>query len=272
MRKETSVVVDDATSLCAVVRSLRVAFGGRQVLHDVDADFPALRITVLLGRSGSGKTTLLRALNRLNECFEGCRSSGEVRVAFGGRLLPVQGVAAPSLPRLRRAAGMVFQTPNPLPMSIRRNITLPLSLAANLSREELEGALRKHLQEVGLWDEVADRLDTSAASLSGGQQQRLCLARALALDPELLLLDEPTASLDRAAAQRIEDLILSFRGRRSIILVSHSLTQARRLADLALVLSDGRIVRRLNAGELGASLDDGSLVEGVYSVSGCIDK
>ena len=256
----------DHSNLCACVRSLCVSFGGRQALHGVDADFPTRKVTVLLGRSGSGKTTLLRALNRLNECFEGCASSGEVRVALGGRLLPAEGPDAPPLPRLRRAAGMVFQTPNPLPMSIRRNIALPLSLALEkkLSRERIETIVRERLQEVGLWDEVADRLDAPAASLSGGQQQRLCLARALALDPELLLLDEPTASLDQAAAQKIENLILSFRGRRSVILVSHNLRQAQTLADLALVLSGGRIVRRLDAEGLDAAVHEGSLLESTY--------
>ena len=159
---------------------------------------------------------------------------------------------------------MVFQTPNPLPMSIRRNVTLPVSLAGDLSRDRLEEILMERLQEVGLWEEVADRLDSPASTLSGGQQQRLCLARALALDPELLLLDEPTASLDRDAALRIEELILSFRGRRSVILVSHNLRQARRLADVALVLSGGRIVKRLDARELGASIDDGSLLDEAY--------
>ena len=196
----------DGAPLCASVRSLDVSFGGRRVLHGIDADFPALRITVLLGRSGSGKTTFLRALNRLNECFEGCESSGDVRVSLGGILRPTAGPNAPSVSRLRRAAGMVFQTPNPLPMSIRRNVTLPVSLAGDLSRDRLEEILRERLQEVGLWEEVADRLDSPASTLSGGQQQRLCLARALALDPELLLLDEPTASLDRDAAFRIEKL------------------------------------------------------------------
>ena len=254
----------DGASLCASVRSLDVSFGGRRVLHGIDADFPASRITVLLGRSGSGKTTFLRALNRLNECFEGCESSGDVRVSLGGILMPTAGPNAPSISRLRRAAGMVFQTPNPLPMSIRRNVTLPVSLAGDLSRDRLEEILRERLQEVGLWEEVADRLDSPASTLSGGQQQRLCLARALALDPELLLLDEPTASLDRDAALRIEELILSFRGRRSVILVSHNLRQARRLADVALVLSGGRIVKRLDARELGASIDDGSLLDEAY--------
>ena len=263
----------DSFSLCAAVRSLRVSFGGRRVLHGVDADFPARKVTVLLGRSGSGKTTLLRALNRLNECFEDCGTSGDVRVALGGRLLPVEGPDAPSLPRLRRAAGMVFQTPNPLPMSIRRNITLPLSLALekklSRDREKLEAIVRERLLEVGLWDEVADRLDAPAASLSGGQQQRLCLARALALDPELLLLDEPTASLDRAAAHTIEELILSFKGRRSVILVSHSLRQARKLADSALVLSDGRIVRRLSAEALRGSVEDEDLFLDYAGPDGC---
>ena len=145
----------DGAPLCASVRSLDVSFGGRRVLHGIDADFPALRITVLLGRSGSGKTTFLRALNRLNECFEGCESSGDVRVSLGGILRPTAGPNASFVSRLRRAAGMVFQTPNPLPMSIRRNVTLPVLLAGDLSRDRLEEILMERLQEVGLWEEVA---------------------------------------------------------------------------------------------------------------------
>ena len=161
---------------------------------------------------------------------------------------------------------MVFQSPNPLPMSIRRNLTLPLELASSArpSRQEVRERLQRALEQTGLWSEVRDRLDAPAASLSGGQQQRLCLARALALGPELLLLDEPTSSLDRAAAARIEDMLLSMRDRVSIVLVSHSLTQARRLADFAVVLAEGRLLRTFDAPSLGAAIDDGSLVREVF--------
>ncbi|MBR1672197.1 MAG: phosphate ABC transporter ATP-binding protein [Fretibacterium sp.] len=263
---------------CAVIKGLRVAFGEREILHGIDAAFPANRVSVILGRSGSGKSTLLRSLNRLNECFDGCRSEGEVRVLLDGRLVPVEGGGAPALTELRRRVGMVFQSPNPLPLSIRRNITLPLELAAGrLSREELDETVRETLTRTGLWEEVQDRLDAPAQGLSGGQQQRLCLARALALRPSLLLLDEPTASLDRAAAQRVEDMIKTFNHSRqgadltlekrpssppvSIIMVSHSLQQAAKLADYAVVMADGQVLQTFANEELRAALEDGSLVK-----------
>jgi phosphate transport system ATP-binding protein len=145
---------------------------------------------------------------------------------------------------------MVFQAPNPLPLSIRKNIMLPLRMVAELEKDEAEEAMNRALNEVGLWNEVRDRLDRPAQTLSGGQQQRLCLARALALKPEILLLDEPTASLDRAAASRIEDLVLSFKGRYSVIMVSHSLSQARKLADFIAILTEGGIEKTLSASEL----------------------
>ncbi len=253
-----------ADELCASVRGLRVAFGGREILHGIDADFPARRVSVILGRSGSGKSTLLRSLNRLNECFDGWRGGGDVRVRLGGSLVPVSGAGAPALTELRRRAGMVFQNPNPLPVSVRRNITLPLELTLGVSRAEAESALRRTLEQTGLWDEVRDRLDVSARSLSGGQQQRLCLARALALSPDLLLLDEPTASLDRAASRTVEDLILALAGKISVIMVSHSLRQASRLADYAVIMAEGRVLRACGGDGLKASLEDGSLVREAF--------
>jgi len=232
---------------CASVRGLTVFFGAHKALDNVTASFPAGQVSVLLGRSGSGKTTLMRSLNRLNECFEGCREEGEATVTLGGAAHPVRGAGALPLAELRRRVGMVFQNPNPLPVSIRRNITMPLSVVANIPKDEAEASMERALRDVGLWEEVRNRLDRPAAGLSGGQQQRLCLARAIALEPEILLLDEPTASLDRASAARIEELILSFRGRYSIIMVSHSLTQARAVGDCALVLSDGRVENTLDS-------------------------
>ena len=246
---------------CAVIKGLRVSFGERDILHGVDVCFPANRVSVILGRSGSGKSTLLRSLNRLNECFDGYRGEGEVRVLLGGALVPVKGDGAPALTELRRRVGMVFQSPNPLPISIRRNIILPLELAAGrLSRDELDEAVKETLTRTGLWEEVSDRLDAPAQSLSGGQQQRLCLARALALKPDLLLLDEPTASLDRTAAQRVEDMISALREKVSVVMVSHSLQQAARLADYAVVMADGRVLQTFDGMGLRAALEDGSLI------------
>jgi phosphate transport system ATP-binding protein len=236
-------------SSCAEIRDLSVSFGSRQVLKEISVSFPMKKVSVLLGRSGSGKTTLLRSLNRLNECFEGCRETGSVKMPLDGAPEPVD-IGAFPLPRLRRLVGMVFQTPNPLPVSIRKNMLLPLTLVARLGKDEAEETMKTSLVEVGLWEEVADRLDRPAMSLSGGQQQRLSLARALALSPEILLLDEPTASLDRLAANKIEELILGIKNRYSIIMVSHSLTQARKLGDFFAVLADGRIDETMSSSEL----------------------
>ena len=230
-------------NVCVSIRGLKVFFDDQVALDGVDVDFPAGQVSVLLGRSGSGKTTLLRSLNRLNECFEGYRGEGDLTVTLNGATLPLFGEEALPLSELRRSVGMVFQTPNPLPISIRKNMMTPLLLVAGKKKDEAEASMERALRAVGLWDEVSGRLDRMAAELSGGQQQRLCLARALALEPQILLLDEPTASLDRMAASLIEELILSFRGSYSMIMVSHSLSQARRLADYLVVLAEGRVER-----------------------------
>ena len=237
------------TEFCATAEKLSVFFGKRQILHGVNLEIPAGKITVILGPSGSGKTTLLRSFNRLNECFEDYSGSGLVRVRLESVLRSVEGNGAVTLTQLRRRVGMVFQTPNPLPLSIRRNILLPLRMAASTEKNAAEEIMQQTLTEVGLWHEVADRLNHTATSLSGGQQQRLCLARALALKPEILLLDEPTASLDRAAAEKVEELLLSFKGVYSVIMISHSLAQARKLADHIVVLEEGRVGKTCAASE-----------------------
>ena len=235
---------------CVSLRDLSVSFGSRQILKGVNVDFPCRKVTVLLGRSGSGKTTLLRSINRLNESFDGYRGYGTGRVFLDGVLRPISGSGSLPLSILRRKVGMVFQSPNPLPLSIGKNILLPLALVAGKEGEEGKDAMKKALEEVGLWREVSDRLDRPASSLSGGQQQRLCLARALALTPEILLLDEPTSSLDRAAGRRIEELIFSLRERYSILMVSHSLSQAQRLGDYFAILTEGTLNGLLPASEL----------------------
>ena len=231
---------------CVVIEGLKVSFSGREILHGLNVEFPANKISVILGRSGSGKSTLLRSINRLNELFDGYQGEGEIKVSLNDNLVSISGKNAPELTELRRKVGMVFQSPNPLPVSIRKNITLPLELAFNISGSEREKILTEKLEQVGLWEEVKDRLNSPALSLSGGQQQRLCLARALALKPDLLLLDEPTASLDRAAAEKVEDMILSLKEKLSVLEVSHSLQQADKLADYAILLKDGCITDIFN--------------------------
>lgn len=224
---------------CAAIKNLSVSFFGRSALSDVSLDIPREGITVLLGRSGSGKTTLLRSLNRLNETFEGYEQSGSVKVALDGAMDDIYASSSYSLTSIRRKVGMVFQVPNPLPMSVRRNMMLPMSLVLKLGKKAAEERMKKSLTEVGLWDEVHDRLDSSALSFSGGQQQRMCLARTLALEPDLLLLDEPTASLDRKSSELIEEHLLSLKGKYPMIMVSHSLSQAIKLGDRFIIMSDG---------------------------------
>jgi phosphate transport system ATP-binding protein len=227
---------------------LQVSFHRKVILRDLTLAIPAGKITVIIGRSGSGKTTLLRALNRLNECFHGCETTGTVCLHVNNTLVDVYENELP-LAELRRRVGMVFQTPNVLPVGIAKNLALPLRLVLGLLRREIPDRIEEALKSVHLWDEVKDRLKDKAATLSGGQQQRLCLARVLALQPDVLLLDEPTASLDFRAAVKIEELLFDLKEKYTIIAVSHSLTQARRLADVVLVLSEGQVKKTISSSQ-----------------------
>ncbi len=220
--------------------NVSVSFFNHQVLQDVSAAFPANEISVLVGRSGSGKTTLLRTINRLNEEFPGCVTRGRVDVNFGQGPRDIYAGRFP-LAELRLRVGMLFQKPNCFPVSVYRNIAMPLALVAGAPAGEIPGMVQASLEAVGLWDELKDRLDAPAERLSGGQQQRLCLARLLALRPTVLLLDEPTASLDVHAAGEIEELLRDLASKYTIIMVSHELSQARRMADRALVCAAGKI-------------------------------
>lgn len=237
------------------MESLTVRAAGRTVLREVDLKLDRGRTHLLVGPSGSGKTTLLRAVNRLNELFGGFHTSGRVTVPWNGGVCSVYGDPYP-LEELRRRVGMVFQNPNVLPVSIRRNFTIPLGEVLRCGGTEAAGRMEQALTDVGLWREVSGRLDEPATRLSGGQQQRLCLARALALEPSVLLLDEPTANLDFRATAAIEDLIGQLKEQYVLLVVSHSLDQAERLADRVAVLREGRVVldeprvRDLARGEL----------------------
>ncbi|MCW8860181.1 MAG: ATP-binding cassette domain-containing protein [Deltaproteobacteria bacterium] len=223
-----------------IVKNLQVLFHGRNVLQGIDLTLSGNGIVVVLGSSGSGKTTFLRSLNRLNECYPGYSSSGRVNLKLSGTMSDINHSDLP-LTELRRQVGMVFQTPNVLPTSIAQNISLPLKLVTGLGKSEREARLVEVLQEVHLWDEVKNRLKDNAFRLSGGQQQRLCMARVLALKPQVLLLDEPTASLDFKTSHKIEDLLIELQEHYQIIAVSHSLRQARKIADQILIMKEGRI-------------------------------
>ena len=269
MNHATNHVMNQATnparrqSIC--VEHLEVAFGGRRVLENVDFDARATGLSVIVGRSGSGKTTLLRALNRLNETLPGCRTRGRVRLDLGRGLEDVYpqslGARVRPLSELRRLVGMVFQTPSVLPVSVAQNIAVPLKVVRGVPGSEIGDRVRQALEAVGLWQETADRLRLPAASLSGGQQQRLCLARALALEPAVLLLDEPTASLDVHSARAIEDLLTGLAERYPLVVVSHNPRQAAKLAQSLAVMAKGRMQARFERdipddGEIGRLLGE----------------
>lgn len=246
-----------------IIEGLNVEFFGHRVLHDIRLSLKPRELAVIVGRSGSGKSTLLRSLNRLNECFPGCRTVGSVRLFLENQWVHIYDSRL-AVTRLRRRVAMVFQSPNVLPMSIERNVALPLRLVMGMSRKEAANEVERALEEAQLWDEVKDRLKQPATNLSGGQQQRLCLARVLALKPEFLLLDEPTASLDFRASTKIEELLLRLKQKYAVVAVSHSLSQARRLADQIIVLREGSVVQSLNARDIERSSTFQSLIEEIF--------
>ncbi len=207
-------------------RGLRASFGTKEVLHGIDLDFRDKQVTAIIGPSGCGKSTYIRCLNRMHELVRGATASGEVR-------LDGVDVYAPSVDPvlLRRKVGMVFQKPNPFPtMSIRQNVLAGLTLTGRLDAGRAEEIVETSLRGAALWEEVKDQLDKPGGSLSGGQQQRLCIARALAVQPEVLLMDEPCSALDPIATARIEDLIHELEAHYTIAIVTHSMQQAARVS------------------------------------------
>jgi len=210
------------------VQDLAVSYHGKTVLQGVSLDINKGCITALIGPSGCGKTSFLFSLNRLNDLIPGSRVQGSIRMDGAEVTAPDCDVMA-----LRRKVGMIFQKPNPFPLSIRRNIEMPLREHGVRQRGELDARVERALRDVGLWEEVKDRLDSSALALSGGQQQRLCIARALALEPSILLMDEPCSALDPIASAVVEELIRSLCNRYTVVIVTHNLAQARRVANYA---------------------------------------
>lgn len=250
-------------SICAELQETNVIFDSKTVLSDINLEISASSITVLVGRSGSGKTTFLRIFNRLNELFVGAATTGRVIVNVGGRFFDIHNDRL-EVEYLRRKVGMVFQNPNVLPSSIYENIAMPLKVVSGINGYEIENSVESALRQVQLWEEVKDRLKQPAVSLSGGQQQRLCLARTLSLEPEILLLDEPTASLDFKATVKIEELLTGLKQRYSIIAVSHSLSQTFRIADQIIVLKEGKITSIMDPSEFRDVRSHESLFEEIF--------
>lgn len=237
------------------LHDVTVSFNGKPSITGVSLEVQADELTVLVGCSGSGKSTLLRAVNRLNDEFEGSTTSGKISVLIGGAEVDIY-ASAVNPEFLRSRVGMVFQTPNVLPISIERNILLPQKLVLGITGKKAQERMEEVLEDVGLLGEVDYRLSQPAATLSGGQQQRLCLARALALDPEILLLDEPTASVDYKSAQLIEQLLLRLAPSLPMVVVSHSLSQTRTLADRVILMREGSIVGTWRKGSAITELDE----------------
>lgn len=212
-------------------------YGKRQVLFDISASFWSNTLTAITGPSGQGKSTLLGLFNCMWNQVPDARWSGDIRIFLEGRWVsPLKKDI--SLSHLRRKVAMIFQEPNPLPMSIGKNMAFPLKLAGVRDKSLIEEKVCTALEQAFLWKEVKDRLEESALNLSGGQKQRLCIARALILEPEILLCDEPTSSLDAKAAGVIEDLLVSLKEKCTLVVVSHYLDQVRRIGDLVMILEN----------------------------------
>lgn len=219
------------------IRNLDFFYGAQRALKGIHLDLPDRHITAFIGPSGCGKSTLLRVLNRMYALYPGHRASGEVLLDGANILAPTVDVAS-----LRFRVGMVFQKPTPFPMSIFENVAFGLRLARRLPRTELEERVETALREAAVWDEVKDKLHQDGRSLSGGQQQRLCIARTLALRPEVVLFDEPTAALDPISTLKIEETLQALREKYCIVIVTHNLQQAARISDLTAFMYLGELV------------------------------
>ena len=219
------------------IQHVSYAYDGEQALDDISLDIPGNAISVLFGPAGGGKTTLLRLVNRLNDLIDGTTMSGRI-------LLDGQDVYAPEVDvtDLRRRVGMVFALPLPLPGTVRQNVLYGPRLANVRDRAELDAILVRSLKQAALWAEVRDRLDDPASELSGGQQQRLCIARSLALEPEVLLLDEPTSGLDPISTSKVEESLFKLKEAYTVVIVPHSVQQAARVADMAAFFLMGELV------------------------------
>ncbi|MGC1185362.1 MAG: phosphate ABC transporter ATP-binding protein [Candidatus Dormiibacterota bacterium] len=240
--------VADSLGPSLSVDDLFVQFGDRPVLKGVEGSFAKGKVTALIGPTGCGKTTLLRCLNRLHDSRAGVKING--KILLNGDDIYDRGT---NVRDLRRRVGMLFQRPNPFPQSIRENVSLGARIHGLWDRRTVAGRTEEILRTVGLWEAVEDRLNSTPFMLSGGQQQLLCLARALAVEPEVLLLDEPTSSLDPNSTARIEELLVELKRRMTVVFVTHNLQQAARCADEVIFMLGGEVVEAAPARQFFSS-------------------
>jgi phosphate ABC transporter, ATP-binding protein len=219
------------------IENMNLWYGDKQALLDVSMPVKKNKITALIGPSGCGKSTLLRSINRMNDMVDGCKIEGKIK--FGDRNIYESGT---DVIMLRKRIGMIFQKPNPFPMSIRDNVTYGPKIHGTTDEKELDEIVERSLKQAVLWDEVCDRLDKPAFSLSGGQQQRLCIARALSISPEVILMDEPTSALDPIATNKIEDLARELEKEYTVVIVTHNMQQASRISDTTGFMYMGKLV------------------------------
>ena len=226
------------------IKNLDLYYGDFQALKNINLDIKANEITAFIGPSGCGKSTLLKSLNRMNDLVEGCRITGEILLdnenIYGGMDINL----------LRKRVGMVFQKPNPFPMSVYDNVAFGPRTHGVRSKIKLDDIVEKSLRQAAIWDELKDRLKKSALELSGGQQQRLCIARALAVQPEVLLMDEPTSALDPISTAKIEELVVDLKKNYTIIIVTHNMQQAVRIADSTAFFLHGEVIEYNKSEEL----------------------
>jgi phosphate transport system ATP-binding protein len=224
-------------TLCLQVKDFNLFYGDKQALHNINMQIPKNRVTAFIGPSGCGKSTLLRCFNRMNDLIDSVRMEGQL-------LLDEMEINSPSVnvADLRRQVGMVFQKPNPFPKSIYENVAYGLRLQGVNDRSTLDKVVEKSLKGAALWDEVKDRLHESAMGMSGGQQQRLVIARAIAIEPEVLLLDEPASALDPLSTLKIEELIYELKEKYTIVIVTHNMQQAARVSDYTAFMYMGELI------------------------------
>ncbi len=228
--------LDDVDPILSV-ENFNLHYGEKQALFNNNMVIPSMQITALIGPSGCGKSTLLRSVNRMNDLIDIVRISGDMKLNGESIYDPNVDVI-----ELRKRMGMVFQKPNPFPMSIFENVVYPLRISGERNKARLEEVCERSLRKAAIWDEVKDRLDENALGMSGGQQQRLCIARAIASDPEVLLMDEPCSALDPIATGKIEELIHELKGSYTVLIVTHNMQQAARASDFTAFMYLGRLI------------------------------